>query len=232
MRYFIFFYSLIYTQLLPLILLASHFLSILQNIRNNKRSILNTIKTILEEFNVTKLFSTEIELKNIHRYLEVAIEFENNDQKHKTDLSGFLSYCRSLEEKDEYSQLGQMVSDSIKLLTIHKSKGLQFETVFSFMNIPKNQGQHNLGLKLYYDFKFVYDIMLPLQKSVVWIFDRLNLKHKLNLEYEVKHEHRGIMHAPIGILISSIVLTFIAFLVTLILFVESVLIVSLVESPS
>jgi membrane-bound metal-dependent hydrolase YbcI (DUF457 family) len=82
--------------------------------------------------------------------------------------------------------------------------------------------------KLYYDFKFVYDIMLPLQKSVVWIFDRLNLKHKLNLEYEVKHEHRGIMHAPIGILISSIVLTFIAFLVTLILFAESVLIVSLV----
>jgi ATP-dependent exoDNAse (exonuclease V) beta subunit len=130
-----------------------HFLSVLQNIRNNKISILNTIKTILEEFNIAKLFSTEIELKNIHRFLEVAIEFENNDQKHKTDLTGFLSYCRSLEEKDEYSQLGQTVSNSIKLLTIHKSKGLQFETVFSFMNIPRNPGQHNLGLKLYYDFE-------------------------------------------------------------------------------
>ena len=130
-----------------------YFLSILQNIRNNKRSILNTIKTILEEFNITKLFSTEIELKNIHRFLEVAIEFENSDQIHKIDLAGFLSYCRSLEEKDEYSQLGQTVSNSIKLLTIHKSKGLQFETVFSFMNIPKNQGQHNQGLKLYYDFE-------------------------------------------------------------------------------
>ena len=130
-----------------------HFLSILQNIRNKKQSILNTIKTILEEFNIIKLFSTEIELKNIHRFLEVAIEFENNDQKHKTDLAGFLAYCRSLEEKDEYSQLGQTISNSIKLLTIHKSKGLQFETVFSFMNIPKNQGQHNQGLKLYYDFE-------------------------------------------------------------------------------
>jgi len=130
-----------------------HFLSSLHNIRNKKQSILNTIKNILKEFNITKLFSTEIELKNIHRFLEVVIEFENNDQKHKTDLAGFLSYCRSLEEKDEYSQLGQTVSDSIKLLTIHKSKGLQFETVFSFMNIPKSKGQHNLGLKLYYDFE-------------------------------------------------------------------------------
>lgn len=82
--------------------------------------------------------------------------------------------------------------------------------------------------KLYYDFKLVYDIMLPLQKSVVWIFDRFNLKHKLNLEYEVKNEHRGIMHAPIGILISSSILTFIAFLFTLIFFTESILIVSLI----
>ena len=130
----------------------NYFLSILQKIRNNKNSILNIIKTILEEFNITKMFSTEIELKNIHRFLGISIEFENNEQKHKTDLAGFLSHCRSLEEKDEYSQLGQTVSNSIKLLTIHKSKGLQFETVFSFMNIPKNPGQHNQGLKLYYNF--------------------------------------------------------------------------------
>lgn len=82
--------------------------------------------------------------------------------------------------------------------------------------------------KLYYDFKFVYDIMLPLQKSVVWIFDRFNFKHKLNLEYEVKHEHRGIMHAPIGILISSSILTIIAFFITLLFFTESIILVSLI----
>ncbi|MDA3812890.1 MAG: UvrD-helicase domain-containing protein, partial [Candidatus Cloacimonetes bacterium] len=145
--------------------------SALHNNRNKKDSLLNTIKTILEEFNITKLFSSEIELKNIHRFLEVVIEFENTDQKHKTDLIGFLLYCRSLEEKDEYSQLGQTVSDSIKLLTIHKSKGLQFETVFSFMNIPKNQGQHNLGLKLYYEFN---DDFHSLQDHVLtYNFDKI-----------------------------------------------------------
>jgi len=158
---------------------------------------LNTIKTILEEFNITKLFSTEIELKNIHRFLEVAIEFENNDQKHKTDLAGFLSYCRSLEEKDEYSLLGQTVSNSIKLLTIHKSKGLQFETVFSFMNIPKNQGQHNLGLKMYYDFDadfhalqdhaFTYNFDKIIKKSdkqlLINVVDKRNNGEELNNVY-------------------------------------------------
>ncbi|NQT64821.1 MAG: hypothetical protein HQ554_01435, partial [FCB group bacterium] len=148
-----------------------HSLSILQNCRNKKISILNTLKTILEEFNITKLFSTEIELKNIHRFLEVAIEFENNDHKHKTDLAGFISFCRSLEEKDEYSQLGQTVSNSIKLLTIHKSKGLQFETVISFMNIPKNPGQHNLGLKLYYDFEADFHSLQD--HALTYNFDRI-----------------------------------------------------------
>lgn len=64
--------------------------------------------------------------------------------------------------------------------------------------------------KLYYDFKLVYDIMIPLQKTVIFVFNNFNLKHKLDLEYEVKNEHRGIMHAPIGILISSLALTLLA----------------------
>ena len=82
--------------------------------------------------------------------------------------------------------------------------------------------------KLYYDFKIVYDIMQPLQKFVIFTFKQLNIKYNLNLEYEVNNEHRGIMHAPIGILISSLVLTIIAFFITLIFFKESIFIVSLI----
>lgn len=74
--------------------------------------------------------------------------------------------------------------------------------------------------KLYYDFKLVYDIMIPLQKSVIWVFNRFNLKHKLSLEYEVKNEHRGVMHAPIGILISSLILTLIAVIFAFLFFRE------------
>ncbi len=169
--------------------LEDHFLSTLQKVRTEKRSILNTIKTILEEFNINKLFSTEIELKNIHRFLEVVIEFENIDQKHKIDLAGFLSYCRSLEEKDDYSQLGQTVSDSIKLLTIHKSKGLQFETVFSFMNIPKNPGQHNRGLKLYYDFN---DDFHSLQDhALTYNFDKIIKKSDKQLLIDVVNKRNN-----------------------------------------
>jgi membrane-bound metal-dependent hydrolase YbcI (DUF457 family) len=60
--------------------------------------------------------------------------------------------------------------------------------------------------KLHYDFKIVYDIMVPLHKLVVYFFKSFNLKEKMNLEHSVEERHRGVMHSPIGIFISSFVL--------------------------
>mgnify|MGYP001180887088 CR=1 FL=1 len=61
--------------------------------------------------------------------------------------------------------------------------------------------------KLHYDFKIIYDIMVPLHKLIVFSFSLFNLKEKMNLQYVVEEQHRGIMHSPIGVFISSFVLT-------------------------
>lgn len=61
--------------------------------------------------------------------------------------------------------------------------------------------------KLHYDFKIIYDIMVPLHKLIVFSFSFFNLKEKMNLQYVVEEQHRGIMHSPIGVFISSFVLT-------------------------
>ena len=60
--------------------------------------------------------------------------------------------------------------------------------------------------KLHYDFKIIYYIMVPLHKLIVFSFSFFNLKEKMNLQYVVEEQHRGIMHSPIGIFISSFVL--------------------------
>lgn len=61
--------------------------------------------------------------------------------------------------------------------------------------------------KLHYDFKIIYYIMVPLHKLIVFSFNFFNLKEKMNLQYVVEEQHRGIMHSPIGVFISSFVLT-------------------------
>ncbi|MBU0466399.1 MAG: metal-dependent hydrolase [Nanoarchaeota archaeon] len=70
--------------------------------------------------------------------------------------------------------------------------------------------------KLYYDFGIIYDLMIPIQKIVVFLFKLSGIKKRLNLQYEVNHEHRGIMHSPIGILISSLLLTLVVLIFMLI----------------
>ena len=80
--------------------------------------------------------------------------------------------------------------------------------------------------KLYYDFRFVHDIMAPIQKTVIWIFNRSSIKNKLNLECEVNNKHRGIMHAPVGILISSLLLTLVASILTLVFLKEHIIVVT------
>jgi membrane-bound metal-dependent hydrolase YbcI (DUF457 family) len=61
--------------------------------------------------------------------------------------------------------------------------------------------------KLHYDFKIIYDIMVLLHKLIIFSFTFFNLKEKMNLQYVVEKQHRGVMHSPIGIFISSFVLT-------------------------
>jgi len=151
------------------------YLNVLYKLKHHSDSILSLIKLVLEEFGFSKVFSSEIELKNLLRFLEVTAEFERSNHEYTSNVSGFLQYCKLIEEKDEYSQIGQSVSGSIKLLTIHKSKGLQFETVFAVFDVTAKSGGNNSGLKLYYkfadnfnsfdDFAFTYNFNRIMQKS-------------------------------------------------------------------
>ena len=72
--------------------------------------------------------------------------------------------------------------------------------------------------KLHYDFKIIYDIMVPLHKLIVFSFTFFNLKEKMNLQYVVEKQHRGVMHSPIGVFISSFVLTLLITIVGYLIF--------------
>ena len=60
--------------------------------------------------------------------------------------------------------------------------------------------------KLHYDFQIVDDAMKKLIMPLVIYLFKIISKKKATV-YEVKEEHRGIMHAPAGIILSSIILT-------------------------
>ncbi len=61
---------------------------------------------------------------------------------------------------------------------------------------------------IYYRFPIVDTFMKKfVGKSIIFIFNHLISKKKIKTEHDVKDEHRGIMHSPIGVLLSSFLLT-------------------------
>ena len=63
--------------------------------------------------------------------------------------------------------------------------------------------------KLYYKYKLVYYLMIPIYEIIVLLFNNQKIKEKLRVGYSVGKKHRGILHSPVGAFLSSFVLTII-----------------------
>jgi membrane-bound metal-dependent hydrolase YbcI (DUF457 family) len=60
---------------------------------------------------------------------------------------------------------------------------------------------------IYYRFPIVDKFMKKVVgRSIIFIFNHLISKKKIKTEYDVKDEHRGIIHSPIGVLLSSLII--------------------------
>lgn len=70
---------------------------------------------------------------------------------------------------------------------------------------------------IYYKYKIFYIFMKKIVIGfVIFVFQNL-ISKKYNLMYEVKEEHRGIMHSPMGIIINSVLITLVLGLIFLII---------------
>ncbi|MCK4956677.1 MAG: hypothetical protein KAS49_03510, partial [Candidatus Cloacimonetes bacterium] len=108
----------------------------------------NLITTIVHDFGFTRIFPTELDMKNLHKFIETALAFCKTNPDYVTDRSGFSAFCRAIEEKKEFTQLGLSDTKALKLMTIHKSKGLGFETVFAFIDGDNSKGNMSNGLQI------------------------------------------------------------------------------------
>ena len=82
-------------------------------------------KEIVEEFSLISRYSAPRDIKNIRFFLEIMEGMDN--------LSGFLSYIEENELSEELKQVGISEENSVVLMSIHKSKGLEFHTEYMYI---------------------------------------------------------------------------------------------------
>lgn len=139
---------------------AKNFRTLYINIkeRSNKPGLVNLCHTIIEQAGFYEYAATQAELpkrrilNNLTKFLGIVRNFEQNGIF--TSLRDFLKQVertRSAEIDEDEAGLGLDNGDAIKIMTIHKSKGLEFPlVVVPFLKSRQNKASD----KIVYDEKF------------------------------------------------------------------------------
>ena len=114
---------------------------------NNKYENENFSRKLVENFEITKYYSTNSDLKNIFIFFNILKKYNN--------LYEFITFIE--EEKENLRQVSSRDVNAINLMTIHASKGLEFDTVFYYKRKLNKGNTDKSNLKGYLDFdeKFV-----------------------------------------------------------------------------
>lgn len=109
---------------------------------NNKYENENFSRKLVENFEITKYYSTNSDLKNIFIFFNILKKYNN--------LYEFITFIE--EEKENLRQVSSRDVNAINLMTIHASKGLEFDTVFYYKRKSNKGNTDKRNLKSYLDF--------------------------------------------------------------------------------
>ncbi len=104
-------------------------------IRKNSLDIASLFRNILDETNYISILSaqknSDVELENLNKLISLSIDFFNEGFKTLYDYVVFLK--ESIDSFEDEGQAEPFVNeDVVKIMTIHQSKGLEFDAVFLY----------------------------------------------------------------------------------------------------
>ena len=147
---------------------------------NGKDKKENFSKEIINKFKVLNYYNTNSDLKNIFNFFNIMKSYNN--------LYEFIAEME--EDKEKITQVSSQDVDAVNLMTVHKSKGLEFDTVFYYRRDKKSeQDRRNLISYVEYDETFdnVTDFLVMLPKYKKVLLDG-NKYYEREQEYQYKQK--------------------------------------------
>ncbi len=112
---------------------AERFLTVLEQLRwaSKMQTLAQLLDTVLVLTGMDSLYAAmpngEARSRNLQIFYSMAVDFEATSRR---DLGQFLDFLETMAEKGIVSAGGQSATDAVTLMSIHKSKGLEFPVVF------------------------------------------------------------------------------------------------------
>ncbi|MFW5988523.1 MAG: UvrD-helicase domain-containing protein, partial [bacterium] len=88
-------------------------------------------------------------IKNLYRFFKLMRKFDS--------LGKFINYIEENPESDELKQVGAREDKAVQLMTIHKAKGLDFETEFFYWQPDSGRRNNFNEMKAYIEFDDTYE---------------------------------------------------------------------------
>lgn len=145
----------------------------------------NFVLDVIEKFNISEHFSGKSDLKNIFQFLELSKEHEN--------LYDFYNSLSQEKKNPKFKQVSLEEESAITLLSIHKSKGLEFETVYYFHQVQRKG--LNSGIQFHIDFKSPFSEIenyIFVDKKYEKVLQYLDGNYNFLRELEIKEEQEEI----------------------------------------
>ena len=118
------------------------FLRIIANLRSDYNawtSIFALISRIYKDFGVQLKFADTANAIALHQLLDIALQFDSELVDYNKSVAGFLLYIDDIYKETKPD--GVETTNAVKLMSIHKSKGLEFDNVFVWNYIGRGNNQ-------------------------------------------------------------------------------------------
>ncbi|MDN5304967.1 MAG: hypothetical protein PWP46_1853 [Fusobacteriaceae bacterium] len=118
----------------------------IKSIYNSKNTVNEKIKNIYNMFNIVEKYNTNNDIANINKFYDIAINYN--------DISKLIIELESNIDNEKYRQASVKDKNAISVMTIHKSKGLEFENVLYYV---KNKRENSIDENYFVKFDNNYE---------------------------------------------------------------------------
>jgi len=108
------------------------------------------IHHLFNEMGLFEIYKDQADtLKNLYYFYEIVNQFSS--------MSNLMEYLEENRDSEKLQQVGIEDGEAVKLTTIHKAKGLTFDTEFFYFTPSPSGGGGSNNIKIYIDFDNNYD---------------------------------------------------------------------------
>ncbi|WP_320047759.1 UvrD-helicase domain-containing protein [uncultured Ilyobacter sp.] len=118
------------------------------NTKDKKGRLDNLALSLIKDLGILEIFSTNSDVKNLLRFYEILKEYRS--------IEDFIAYAEENPDGDKLKQVAVEEINAVNIMSIHKSKGLEFETEF-FYHPLSSRKIPDTGLKFYLEMDDTYE---------------------------------------------------------------------------